>query len=242
MTLAFTLESIALCDAVGHRWRHVRAWHDVGWHECRTCHQTAFTAPTAFVPPVAPPEQEVSDGPETLAAPARPRSHHPKPAPVGTRKRGELVTKRARNAAVLARIAEGVQGIDIAAEFGITPARVSQIGRVLLEVHRNTKSERNDAVLEMLTAGSSPSDVARHFGLTSSRIAQIVRHHAPEGFVMPPMLGAERRAALDERNADIRRRKLAGEKPKDIAAALGVCLSVVHKLRVEEVNTAKAQL
>lgn len=234
MTLAFALESIALCDAVGHRWRHVRAWHDVGWHECRTCHQTAFTAPTAWVPPIAPPEPDVSDGPEAPTAPARPRSHHPKRAPVGTRPRGSLVTKRARNAAVLTRIAEGAQGIEIAAEFGISAGRVSQIGKSLLDAHRNTKSARNDAVLEMLTAGASPSDTARHFGLTSSRIAQIVRHHAPEGFVMPPMLGVEKRKAIDERNAEIRRRKLAGEKPKDIAAALGVCLSVVHKVRTEE--------
>lgn len=233
MTLAFTIESIALCDAVGHRWRHVRAWHAVGWHECRTCHQTAFTAPTAFVPPVAPPELEVSASPEAIPAPARPRSHQPKRAPVGTFVRGERVTKVERNAAVLARIAEGAQGVDIAAEFGISAGRVSQIGKSLLEVHRNTKSERNDAVLDMLTAGSSPSDTARHFGLTASRIAQIVRHHAPDGFVMPPMLGAERRAALDERNADIRRRKLDGEKPKDIAQELGVCLSVVHKVRTE---------
>lgn len=44
---------------------------------------------------------------------------------------------------------------------------------------------------------------------------------------------AEKRRAIDERNAEIRRRKADGEQSKDIAASLGVCLSVVHKLLAE---------
>lgn len=252
MSHAFAPESLAHCAAKGHRWRYVRAWHAVGWQECYCCGQTlgglsdlvpvVIEEPAPPVCEVAPPESvappsSLEQKPEvpryadaTPAVPKKPRSKHPPRAPVGERKRGDLVTKRDRNAAVLQRIAEGVKGIEIAAEFGISPGRVSQIGRSLLDAHRNTKTQRNDAILAMITAGASPSDAARHFGLTPARISQIVRRHAPEGFVMPPMLGAEKRKALDERNAEIRRRAAAGEKPKDIANALGVCLSVVHKL------------
>lgn len=253
MSHAFAPESMAHCAAKGHRWRHVRGWHAVGWQECYCCGQTldgsvdlAPAMATEPPPPayqadepsesVAPPsrqpvtEESTHYANATPATPKKPRSKHPPRAPVGVRQRGELATKRDRNAAVLQRIAEGVEGIEIAAEFGISPGRVSQIGRSLLDAHRNTKTQRNDAILAMITAGASPSDAARHFGLTPARISQIVRRHAPEGFVMPPMLGAEKRRAIDERNAEIRRRDAAGEKPKDIANALRVCLSVVHKL------------
>lgn len=266
MSHAFAVESMAHCAAKGHRWRHVRCWHAVGWQECYCCGQTmgglGDLVPVVIEPAQAPEpvfytqrsrvDNYVASGPitagemvaavndatERIAAvasitPKKPRSKHPPRAPVGVRQRGELATKRDRNAAVLQRIAEGVEGIEIAAEFGISPGRVSQIGRSLLDAHRNTKTQRNDAILAMITAGSSPSDAARHFGLTPARISQIVRRHAPEGFVMPPMLGAERRRALDERNAEIRRRDAAGERPKDIANALGVCLSVVHKAMKE---------
>ncbi len=276
MSHAFAVESMAHCAAKGHRWRHVRCWHAVGWQECYCCGQTLgglgdlvpvviepaqapqqiFNPTTQQVEPYTPEpvfytqgsrvDNCVASGPitvgEMVAAvgdmvasiiPKKPRSKHPPRAPVGERKRGELAEKRDRNAAVLQRIAEGVEGIEIAAEFGISPGRVSQIGRSLLDAHRNTKTQRNDAILAMITAGASPSDAARHFGLTPARISQIVRRHAPEGFVMPPMLGAEKRRALDERNAEIVRRKAAGEECKDIAAALGVCLSVVHKAMKE---------
>lgn len=273
MSHAFAPESMAHCAAKGHRWRHVRGWHAVGWQECYCCGQTMdglsdlepqqiFNPTTQQVEPYTPEPvfytqgsrvdncvasgpitvgemvAAINDATERIAAvasitPKRPRSKHPPRAPVGERKRGELAEKRDRNAAVLQRIAEGVEGIEIAAEFGISPGRVSQIGRSLLDAHRNTKTQRNDAILAMITAGASPSDAARHFGLTPARISQIVRRHAPEGFVMPPMLGAEKRRALDERNAEIVRRKAAGEECKDIAAALGVCLSVVHKAMKE---------
>lgn len=248
MSHAFAPESMAHCAAKGHKYRHVRGWHAVGWQECYCCGQTldglSDLVPVVIEPPapvcevaptesVALPSRQPHYADATPATPKKPRSKHPPRAPVGVRQRGELATKRDRNAAVLQRIAEGVEGIEIAAEFGISPGRVSQIGRSLLDAHRNTKTQRNGAILAMITAGSSPSDAARHFSLTPARISQIVRRHAPEGFVMPPMLGAEKRRALDERNAEIVRRKAAGEECKDIAAALGVCLSVVHKAMKE---------
>lgn len=205
MSHAFAPESLAHCAAKGHRWRHVRAWHAVGWQECYCCGQTlaglSDLVPVVIEPPapvceaepvesVAPPSspEPESEAPRyadaTPATPKKPRSHHAPRAPKGVFSRGERVIKASRNAEVLA----------------------------------------------MLAAGKSVTEVAKHFGLTPPRIGQIVRAYAPPDFVRPPMGGAEKQRLRDERNAEIRRRVAAGERLKDVAAALGVCLSVVHKL------------
>ena len=212
MSHAFAPESLAHCAAKGHKYRHVRAWHAVGWQECYCCGETlpglSDLVPVVIEEPsaaachaepqesVAPPSfqgltlERPRYADATPAEPKKPRSKHPPRAPKGAFAIGE----------------------------------------------RNTKADRNAAVLAMLAAGKSVTEVALHFGLTQPRIGQIVRAYAPPDFVRPPMGGIEKKRLRDERNAEIRRRDAAGEKPKDIATALGVCLSVVHKLLASQIT------
>lgn len=177
MSHAFAAESMAHCEAKGHRWRQVRAWHDVVWHECYCCGETrassgdpgsTFGDPrgtfgeargswgeTADCEPatpecVAPPSPEptfyepgarvdncVANGPISvgelvatvngMVESIKPKKRRPPRAPVGTRPHGGQNRKAERDRQVLALLAAGRPGKEIADHFGLTESRISQI-------------------------------------------------------------------------------------------------------------------
>ena len=177
MSHAFAPESMAHCAAKGHKYRHVRGWHAVGWQECYCCGQTldglCDLVPVVIEPPapvceargswgetadcepatpecVAPPSPEptfyepgsrvdncVANGPisvgelvatvNRMVESIKPKKRRPPRAPVGTRPHGGQNRKAERDRQVLALLAAGRTGKEIAAHFGLTESRISQI-------------------------------------------------------------------------------------------------------------------
>lgn len=156
MSHAFAPESMAHCAEVGHRWGHVRAWYAVGWQECSCCGETwqwgspppasncfaaGFVSVADLVLPiksmtlaidaaesVAPPSPESPTAePARYADATPPKKPRPPRAPVGTRPHGGQNRKDERDRQVLALLAAGRSGKEIADHFGLTESRISQI-------------------------------------------------------------------------------------------------------------------
>lgn len=143
---------MAACADRGHRWRWVRTWHELGWVECATCGETRggcrprpeSLAAVVAAPDWAPDLERAEARAAALAEPSTSGSASsseggkPDLAAAVRRPRQVVVgagapwasgraARAQRDEDIRARFRSGVNRRLIAAEFGITVARVYQI-------------------------------------------------------------------------------------------------------------------
>lgn len=190
MSRAFAPESMAHCAAKGHRWRQVRAWNAVGWHECYCCGETrgGLDGPAPVESSPLPTTADASAScevmkQESVAAPS-PQSSTAEPARYGdaTPTSGLHTPFHTPGSGVKNCFASGPisAGELVAAVNGMVESIAPKKSRpprapVGTRPHggHNRKADRDREVLAMLAANKPGKEIAAHFGLTESRISQI---------------------------------------------------------------------
>lgn len=202
----FTLEAIAECEREGHRWRWVRSWHEIGCHECWRC---GATGPVSEGKGEAPAraasgsDREQSGTPALAVAGLDSQAVHQVRVGPGQRQPRRSPSPRA----------------EADATAGETATHPTALAR--------ERSVRDAEIVRRFLAGEKRVDLAREFGLHLSRIYQLCwAGRKPPKTRKPPPNGA----ATAARNAEIVRRRLAGEKPSLLAAEFGV-----HPSRIPQI-------
>jgi DNA-binding CsgD family transcriptional regulator len=126
----------------------------------------------------------------------------------------------ARNAEILRLHAEGKTTTEIMAMVGLQRAAVCKVLRAVRGPRTITSDEE---IVALRQSGATLNAITRETGTRHERVVRVL---TAGGLIDAPT--APRRPDLTARNAEILRRRRAGENPKAIAADLGLAVGTVY--------------